>query len=209
MEYTFLHHEKIDGDDTIFLYIDNILPEELLVKTKYWLERKTYKDGYCIDGKEIPRKQIWFHKDNKYFCKEWKYRYKRWESEEYDELLEELETFLKRTLRKITNTIHDIDIPDINSCLVNKYRNGKDSIKPHSDSVLSFGEYPTITNLSFGDTREFIIKRKKKKDRITIELKDNSMLIMAGGSQKYFTHQIPKSDSESIRYSMTFRQHLD
>ena len=112
MEYTFLHHEKIDGDDTIFLYIDNILPEELLLKTKYWLERKTYKDGYCIEGKEIPRKQIWFHKDNKYFCKQWNYRYKRWESEEYDELLEEVESFIKETLKEITTSLLG-NIPDI------------------------------------------------------------------------------------------------
>lgn len=209
MENTFLYQEKINGKNTIFLYIDKILPEELLLKTRYWLDRKSYKDGYCLDGKEIPRKQIWFHKEGNYFCSDWKYRYKRWESEQYDELLEELEQYITEKVTKILNTWPDIHVPNINSCLVNKYRNGKDTIKPHSDSPTSFGEYPTIINLSFGDTREFIIKRKKKKDRITIELKNNSILIMAGGSQKYFTHEVPKSNSESIRYSMTLREHLN
>ena len=208
MENTFLYQEKIDGKNTIFLYIDKILPPELLRKTKYWLERRDYKDGYCIDGKEIPRKQIWYHKENNYFCDDWKYRYKRWESEEYDELLEEVECFIKTKIKAILKTWPDINLPNINSCLVNKYRNGKDTIKPHSDSPTSFGEFPTIINLSFGDTREFVIKRKKKKDRFSIELQDNSILIMAGGSQKYFTHQIPKSESDLVRYSMTFRQHL-
>ena len=33
MENTFLYQEKIDGINTIFLYIDKILPEELLLKT--------------------------------------------------------------------------------------------------------------------------------------------------------------------------------
>ena len=30
-----------------------------------------------------------------------------------------------------------------------------------------------------------------------------------GGSQKYFTHEVPKSDSDFIRYSMTLREHLN
>ena len=160
------------------------------------VERKSYKDGYCISGKEIPRKQIWFHKDNKYFCEEWKYRYNRCESEQYDELLDEVELYIKQKLHKILKK-YNIDIPDINSCLVNKYRDGKDSIKPHYDSPQSFGDFPTIINLSIGASREFIIKKKKTKDRISIELKNNSILIMAGGSQKYFTHEVPKCSCES------------
>jgi len=31
---------------------------------------------------------------------------------------------------------------------------------------------------------------------------------MAGGSQKYFTHQIPESKSKGIRYSLTFREYI-
>ena len=30
------------------------------------------------------------------------------------------------------------------------------------------------------------------------------MIIMGGGSQKYFTHEITKNNSELVRYSMTF-----
>ena len=209
MENTFLYQERIQDTNTIFLYIENILPSELLIKTKYWLERKNYKDGYSLEGKEIPRKQLWFHKEGKYFCSEWKYRYERWISEEYDELLEAVEDYISKKIKKILKDYKEIQIPKINSCLVNMYRNGKDTIKPHSDSSISFGEYPTIINLSFGGARNFVIKRKKKKDKITLELKDNSMIIMGGGSQKYFTHEIPKSDSNLIRYSMTFREHIN
>ena len=209
MENTFLYQEIIDGHNTIFLYIDKILPEKLYIKTRFWLERKNYKDGYCIDGKEIPRKQIWFHKERKYFCSKWKYRYNRWESEDYDKTLKEIEEYVMDKVGNILNTWEDIELPEINSCLVNKYRDGNDSIKPHYDSPQSFGEFPTIINLSLGDEREFIIKKKKKKDKISIKLKNNSLLIMAGGSQKYFTHEVPKSKSESVRYSMTFRKHLN
>ena len=41
-------------------------------------------------------------------------------------------------------------MPDINSCLVNRYRSGADSIKPHRDSLDSFGPTPTIIGLSIG-----------------------------------------------------------
>ena len=39
-----------------------------------------------------------------------------------------------------------------------------------------------------------------------IELEDNSLFIMGGASQKYFSHEIPKSNSIEQRYSLTFRE---
>tara|TARA_B100000242_G_scaffold230256_1_gene170376 strand:+ start:11 stop:307 length:297 start_codon:yes stop_codon:yes gene_type:complete len=96
--------------------------------------------------------------------------------------------------------------------LFNKYLNGKDSIKPHRDTIFSFGESPTIVNLSVGSKRDMIIKTNKDYENIenkyTFELEDNSILIMAGGSQKYFTHQIPECEESGIRYSLTFREYL-
>ena len=49
--------------------------------------------------------------------------------------------------------------PKINSCLVNKYRNGNDSIKTHRDTPDSFGEYPTITGLSIGGKRNIVLRK--------------------------------------------------
>ena len=110
--------------------------------------------------------------------------------------------------------------PKINSCLLNKYRNGKDSIKPHRDTPDSFGEYPTIAGLSIGETRCISFRKidfdignynSLKEDKesnldLDIELENNSLFIMAGASQKYFSHQIPKNDSLNTRYSLTFRE---
>ena len=41
-----------------------------------------------------------------------------------------------------------------------------------------------------------------------VKLKSNSIFIMRGASQKYFTHEIIKDKSEGIRYSLTFRKYL-
>ena len=109
-----------------------------------------------------------------------------------------------------------------NSCLINKYRNGNDSIKRHSDNQSHFGENPTILGLSFGESRtisferrmydpmnpKIIKKDKNKKDNFNLKLEGNSMFIMAGSSQKYFTHEVKKEiNKTNTRYNMTFREH--
>jgi hypothetical protein len=52
-----------------------------------WLENKDYKEGKRISGKEIPRLQLWYQLENKYF----KYRYDRWSSQKYDDILENIQ----------------------------------------------------------------------------------------------------------------------
>ena len=46
------------------------------------------------------------------------------------------------------------------------------------------------------------------KQEIRIKLKHGSMFIMAGAIQKYFSHEIPKTDSKDTRYSLTFREYI-
>ena len=41
-----------------------------------------------------------------------------------------------------------------------------------------------------------------------MELEDNSLFIMGGASQKYYSHEIPKSESKDTRYSLTFREFI-
>ena len=43
---------------------------------------------------------------------------------------------------------------------------------------------------------------------IDINLEHNSLLIMSGASQKYFTHEIPVSNTNFSRVSFTFRKHI-
>ena len=196
-------------DDPVFIYEQNILPPELMMELRKWLDNQEFKDGYCLDGKQIPRQQLWFQKDMKYFCEEWKCRYDRWVSEEYKNFLLQIQNLIQGVLYSILDEEEpNIYKPIINSCLINKYRDGQDSIKPHSDCPQSFGTYPTIINFSIGGTRDMILQNKKTKEITKITLENNSLLIMAGGSQKYYTHEIPKSNNDDIRYSMTFREYI-
>ena len=68
----------INGECAAFRYIPNVLSENTVKLVRAQLEAMTFKDGKCISGKEIPRQQLWFQDENKYFCEDWKYRYDRW-----------------------------------------------------------------------------------------------------------------------------------
>lgn len=216
-------YPEINGEVTFICYYPNFLEFKEKIKLLDWLKEKEYKEGRCISGKEIPRLQLWYQQDQKYFCEQWKYRYERWKSSKYDDFL----TNLQKKVNIKTNSLIDdycpnITKPNINSCLVNKYRTGNDSIKPHRDTPISFGEYPTIVGLSIGDKRKIVFRKidfdKKnynsmKTDKtspieLEIELEDNSLFIMGGSSQKYFSHEIPKTDSKEERYSLTFREFI-
>lgn len=94
-----------------------------------------------------------------------------------------------------------------NSVLLNRYRSGKDSVAWHSDDEKEFGENPVIASVSFGDTRTFQFRHKKRKERkASVELTHGSLLIMRGSTQHNWLHQIPKTTREvGERINLTFR----
>lgn len=45
-----------------------------------------------------------------------------------------------------------------NSCLLNHYRSGDDHMSWHSDNEPLYGQQPVIASVSFGDTRDFVLR---------------------------------------------------
>ena len=81
----------IDGNKSVFLYKNNMFDSEFKEKLTTFVKAQSYRDGMCVSGREIPRKQLWFQKDGKYFCDSWKNRYDRWESvETYPDILNQV-----------------------------------------------------------------------------------------------------------------------
>lgn len=211
----------IDEDDgqSIFIYIPNILNEEIYNNTKNYLQNiDDWKCGKSYNNTFIKRKQKWFQKDNQYFCKKWKIKQDRWKSHDYNEVLFNLQNIVQKEIRKHIFKSKNIQIPNYNSILINYYENGNNLIPPHRDSVDSFGLYPTISLVSIGAKRKLLIERtfkdKLKRDKNNISmnkifnLDDNSMLIMAGCSQRYWCHSIQKDESKLERYSFSIREYL-
>ena len=200
-----------DGKKSVFIYIKNYLSKDEIEKYICELDKiDDYKLNHNFDHTKIIRLQKWYHTENKYFCPKWKYKYDRWNCNKYECFLLQLQNKVQDDLIAFELDKLKVKIPKINSCLLNKYRDGSDYIRAHHDTELTFGKYPTIIGLSLGSNRNIIFKRKvKAADKLNefkFTLETGSIFIMAGSSQKYYTHEVPRTETSDIRYSLTFRE---
>lgn len=112
------------------------------------------------------------------------------------------------TLRAIKTTVEALTQHRYTSVLLNLYRDGQDSVSWHSDNETELGQLPVIASVSFGATRRFSLKHKFRKDlaRVDLDLTPGSLLLMAGPTQKYWLHQVPKTRKPvGQRVNLTFR----
>lgn len=111
-------------------------------------------------------------------------------------------------LLAIKARVEEIAQASFNAVLLNCYRNGQDSMGWHQDNEPELGPNPVIASVSFGATRRFQFRHKKRKDldTITIALEHGSLLLMQGTTQSYWKHQLPKTtQAVSARINLTFR----
>ncbi|TPX35130.1 hypothetical protein SmJEL517_g02416 [Synchytrium microbalum] len=103
-----------------------------------------------------------------------------------------------------------------NSVLCNYYRDGNDYMGYHSDDEKELGPNSIIASLSIGAERRFIFKARegvktprnlKAGDKRSFEYKlsSGSLLVMAGATQKFWKHSIPKQRGVTGRINLTFR----
>ena len=112
------------------------------------------------------------------------------------------------TVRIIKRRIESICGHHFNSVLINLYRTGQDSNGWHSDDEPELGENPVIASFSLGATRRFRLRHKHQKDLSShsFNLSSGSLLIMAGTTQKYWQHSLPKTaKTVKPRINLTFR----
>ncbi|MBL7471372.1 alpha-ketoglutarate-dependent dioxygenase AlkB family protein [Robertkochia sediminum] len=109
-------------------------------------------------------------------------------------------------LLEIKNEIEALSYEVFNSVLLNRYRDGSDSISWHTDAEKELGRNPVIASVNFGAERVFQLRHMHTKERIDIPLKHGSLLIMKGALQHFWQHQIPKSKRVTReRINLTFR----
>lgn len=103
---------------------------------------------------------------------------------------------------------NETQIP-FNAVLLNLYRNGKDGVSWHSDKTPSSNKDMIIASVTFGDTRMFRLRHKflKHLPQVEIPLHHGSFLLMAGKTNSYWEHQVPKTARDVLpRINLTFRQ---
>jgi len=110
-----------------------------------------------------------------------------------------------KTVREILEIVQKLSGHKFNSVHGNLYRDGRDHVSWHTDQDLPlYGEDPCITSVSFGAEREFLMREmtgecytdswKPKTDgkMYSYSLKDGSILVMRGETQRHWEHCVLK-----------------
>ena len=96
-----------------------------------------------------------------------------------------------------------------NSCLLNLYRDGEDSMGWHSDDEKLYGDRPVIASVSLGAARDFLVRPRGGRAGPTwrYTLEDGDLLVMEGDLQRHFQHSVPKRKRvANQRMNFTFRR---
>lgn len=82
-----------------------------------------------------------------------------------------------------------------NSVLLNRYRDGRDSVAWHADDEPELGAEPVIASWTLGAGRTFSVKPWDRRDRRrrSVILGDGDLLVMRGRSQADYLHSIRKT----------------
>jgi alkylated DNA repair dioxygenase AlkB len=111
------------------------------------------------------------------------------------------------SLATIKKKVDTVAKTTFTTALLNYYRDGQDSNGWHSDDEPELGKNPVIASISLGAKRPFKLRRKdNKSDSYKIWLEPGSLLLMSGGTQHNWQHQLPKSQLiKDARVNITFR----
>ena len=115
-----------------------------------------------------------------------------------------------RALAALRDSVSERCRVDFNHALVNRYRDGNDSMGLHADAEAELGTNPVLASLSLGASRRFVIRHKKNRDdRCDLELHHGSLLIMGGTMQHHYHHGLPRTARPvGQRINVTFRRLL-
>lgn len=139
-----------------------------------------------------------------------------------------------KTVKEIRDILNEKFNLNLNFCVATIYKDGSDNIGIHSDKLKDMKE-TIVVSVSFGATRDFVIKPRKKclnkkprsklysedskgrsNFRIVIPLKHGDLAMMKGDMQSCWYHSVPKRSKvnpvkikdygETVeRISLTFR----
>jgi alkylated DNA repair dioxygenase AlkB len=101
--------------------------------------------------------------------------------------------------------VEDITGVTFNSCLLNLYHDGTESLGYHSDDEREL-DIGIIASVSLGAVRRFLFKHKTTNEVVEMQLESGSVVLMKGDTQKNWKHSLPVSKKvKGPRINLTFR----
>lgn len=193
-ERAFEKYQLIDGE---VWYMDNFMPYD---KAEFYFNKllndiKWRQEEIKYYGKifPVPRQTAWYGYEG------FNYKYSGIMCNPEPWTLELLE------IKKVIE--HFLKDEQFNSVLLNLYRSGNDKVSWHADNEPELGINPTIASVSLGAARRFELKHKTRPDqKLQIELKSGSLIVMKGATQHNWLHQIPQQKRiADARINLTYR----
>ncbi len=109
-------------------------------------------------------------------------------------------------LLKIKSTIENLTNETYNSCLLNLYHNGSESMAWHSDGEKDLKKNGAIASVTFGAERKFAFKHKDTKEVVSLILQHGALLVMKDETQTHWLHRLPPTKkTHRPRVNLTFR----
>jgi alkylated DNA repair dioxygenase AlkB len=107
----------------------------------------------------------------------------------------------------IRDRVHGLTGACFNAVLLNLYRDGRDGMGWHADDEPELGPNPVIASVSFGATRRFCLRHRRRRElRVDLPLVHGSLLLMSGTTQHHWVHALPKTSAlVGERINLTFR----
>jgi len=110
------------------------------------------------------------------------------------------------TVLDIKQVVETLTQTTFNSCLLNLYHNGSESMGWHSDNEPELKKNGMIASVSLGAQRRFRFKHKATKQTASVVLESGSLLTMAGELQSHWQHALPVTKKiDTPRINLTFR----
>lgn len=117
------------------------------------------------------------------------------------------------TLRDLLRRVAGQTGIPFNHLLVNRYRDGNDSMGMHADDEPELGPDPIVSTLSLGQTRSFLLRAQRRvgpERPLSLPLTTGSLLVMGGTCQRHYRHAVAREAGTAVgeRVSLTFRRLL-
>lgn len=118
---------------------------------------------------------------------------------------DELEALPPR-LQEIRATVSDRYRVDFDSVLVNLYRDGRDGVAWHGDTVRKRLPEAVVVTVGLGERRRFLLRPGTSGPAThVLETGEGDLIVMGGRTQHDWQHTVPKAARAGARMSVTLR----